>query len=538
MKKLVLLVTLVVASAIWASDVEFNIKNTLKYGDGKQFGGDNKDIEAKKRYLEDWIDFNVSDGAFSLDLRLEVTDPSQQGEKIAEFTRKSISFERDNLSVTAGDFYTIFGRGVILDLREERANFFDNKIFGGKVEYTHDYFTLQALGGNSNYKYQDDSAADPAVHTVEAMDNSILGADLVLNLSDYFEAEDISYNLGGSYLFMEGDSVATDQYLYNENFIKKTELFGINAAINWNDIDFYNEYAIKSTHRNPRAEGWANYTSLSYFGLDNFSFTLEYKDYYKFAANPNNFSSGFAPYQNPAQVVIDHTAHLLKNNAHTVNANDEVGYQFQFRTTAVEKFEFALIGAFASLHDGSSIIPNSDENFLPYYDVWGEGSFKGHHYGVKAGSGYFRDAKYEKNLGMDFDNSDIKTVYDERTTFMAAFDYELSKNDLIKVDGEFQLINHHAGEESHEYQDYFASIEYSYPEIGYINVSMIMSTGDGPAFDEDEIWLGYEAGYNISENHKLELFYGRERAGIKCSGGACRQVPEFDGFKLSLISTF
>ncbi len=532
------MVTLLVASALFAGDVEFSIKNTLKYGDGKQFGGDLKDIEAKKRYFEDWVDFNVSNGVFSLDLRLEAADPSEKGEKITEFTRKSISFERNNLSVTAGDFYTIFGRGIVLDLREEKANFFDNKIFGGKVEYSHDFFTIQALGGRSNYKYQDDSKADPKLHTVEYMDNSILGADLVFNGSDYFEMEDFSFNIGGSYLFMEGDSVNTSQYLYKENFIKKTELFGINASINWKDIDFYNEYAIKSTHRSPRQEGWANYTSLSYFGLENFSFTLEYKDYYKFGANPNDLSSGFTPYQNPAQVVIDHTAHLLKNNAHNVNANDEIGYQLQIRTTAIDNFEIALIGAFSSLHDGNSIIPNADENFLPYYDVWGEGIYKGDHFGIKSGVGYFRDAKYEKNLGMDFDNSDYKSVYDERTTFITAVDFELSKNDLIKIDGEVQLVNHHSGEESHEYQDFYGSLEYSYPEIGYVNISMIYTNGDGLSYDEDEVWIGYEAGYNISDNHKLELFYGRERSGIKCSGGACRQVPEFDGFKLSLISNF
>jgi len=50
--------------------------------------------------------------------------------------------------------------------------------------------------------------------------------------------------------------------------------------------------------------------------------------------------------------------------------------------------------------------------------------------------------------------------------------------------------------------------------------------------------LNGEAGLIINANHKLEIFYGRERAGIKCTGGACRQVPEFEGVRATLVSTF
>ncbi|HEY1040309.1 MAG TPA: DUF6029 family protein, partial [Bacteroidia bacterium] len=37
---------------------------------------------------------------------------------------------------------------------------------------------------------------------------------------------------------------------------------------------------------------------------------------------------------------------------------------------------------------------------------------------------------------------------------------------------------------------------------------------------------------------RIMLSYGRQRAGIFCAGGVCRQVPAFTGFQLSISSSF
>jgi hypothetical protein len=36
----------------------------------------------------------------------------------------------------------------------------------------------------------------------------------------------------------------------------------------------------------------------------------------------------------------------------------------------------------------------------------------------------------------------------------------------------------------------------------------------------------------------LRVFYGQERGGLKCTGGVCRRVQAFEGWKLSLDSAF
>lgn len=539
MKKVLLSLLFLAFAVVYADNFEgfeASATNTLKFGSGTEWAGQQKDIELDKRYLENWLDVELSKGQFTIGFRIEATDPSEYEEKITDITKKYIRFSKDNLTLTAGDFYGIFGRGMVLDLREEKANFLDSRVFGGKAEYEHDYFMFQALGGKSHYKYENDF--DPTNQTVEAFDNSLLGADGQIYLSDIFESNNISYSVGGSYLFMEGyEDTPSNQYLYDEMYIKKTEIGGVNFSASYEGFDFYNEYAVKTTFRDPVKRGWANYTSLSY-GAKGFALTLEYKDYYRFGANPNLLESPFTPYQNPAQVVIDHTSHLLKTIPHVVNANDEVGIMAQFRTTAIDNVVYNAIFAVSSLHDGDSPAPSMDEKFLPYYDFWNDISYDFGVVNAIAGAGFYHDSPQSKNQEYILDETDPELVYnDERVTGMLELEYEIDDDSSIKVAGEYQTVTHRVQGEDEEWEDMYGSIEYSYPEYGYINMSMITTTEDVPE-DTPDNWFGIEGGYNISDSHKLELFYGRERAGIKCSGGVCRQVPEFDGFKLTLISVF
>ena len=45
--------------------------------------------------------------------------------------------------------------------------------------------------------------------------------------------------------------------------------------------------------------------------------------------------------------------------------------------------------------------------------------------------------------------------------------------------------------------------------------------------------FGYVRGSN-----RIQLSYGRQRAGILCVGGVCRQVPASNGFAMSITSSF
>lgn len=522
MNKIFYIILLTGLTLVFAEEVLVNATNTMRFGTGKEWGGEDKDIEIPKQYFEDWIDIEASKGNFKAGLRFEAADSSSYNETLSEVTRLYFNYSNEGIDVTAGDFYGSFGRGLVFGLKESKADFFDSKIRGGKFEYCGEMFGIKALGGKSYFKYINDF--DPAAQTVELMNNAVLGGELTLPLSAYFKAEDLAFSIGLSYLNVKSDHVEEVQYLYNDMFIEETNIGGMSLELIWSDWEFYNEYALKVTDRTPEQTGWANYTSLSY-AVKGFSAVLEFKDYYKYGANPNEQGSGFIPYQTAPELTVIHASHLLNTHPHEVNPNDEIGYKLNAMYQVNEMLDINGSFALSSRHNGDSVIPEFDDEYFPYQDIWLGSNFAEESYGITAGAGYFVDSPPEKPDGYS----------DERTTFMGEYFIKPDGKQKIALCGEFQTVtNDYLGE---DYNDIYASAEYSYSPLGYLSVSLIKTSQDVSG-DAPDMWLGFEAGFDIRDNHKLELFYGRERAGVKCSGGTCRQVPEFDGFRMTLISQF
>ena len=530
-----ILALFVFAAMLTAEELNITATNTMKFGMGKEWVGEYKDIEVSKQYFENWIDIHAVKGDFSGSLRFEIADSSSHNEAINDITKLAFNYSHDNINITAGDFYGSFGRGLVLGLKESRADFFDSKITGGKFEYCGDEFGFKAFGGKSYFKYINDYF--PEAQTVEEMDNALLGGELILPVSSYLKSENIIFNLGGSYLYIKGDEVPDSLFLYDEMFIKKSQISGLSLDLSGYDFELYNEYAIKTTERTPSQTGWANYTALNY-AIEGFSIGLEFKDYYKYGANPNDPASGFTPYQNAPELTISHSSHLLNTHPHEVNPNDEIGYKLTAMYQLNENTGFNSAFTAASKHNGDNIMPESDGNYLPFLDSWLGADYTADVFGITAGFGFMSDspiAKGENQLIIPGDDTGIEVYTDERTTVMGEYNLKLNEEMRVALCGEFQKVNNDYLEE--DYNDIYGSVEYGYSPYGYINVSMI-TTSQEVAEDSPDSWLGIEAGINIRENHKLELFYGRERAGIKCSGGTCRQVPEFDGFRMTLVSDF
>lgn len=518
-----------------AEELNITATNTMKFGIGKEWGGDEKNIEIPKQYFEDWIDIQASKGDFTAGLRFEAADSSSHNEALNEITKLYFNYSANRINITAGDFYGSFGRGVVFGLKESRADFFDSKVTGGKFEYCGDYFSFKALGGKSYFKYINDF--DPQLQTVEQMDNAVLGSELVLPVSSYLNLENFSFSIGGSYLHIKGDETPENQYLYDEMFIEKSDIAGLSIEAAAYDIEFYNEYAIKTTERTPSQTGWANFTSVGY-AAKGISFGLEFKDYYKYGANPNEPSSGFTPYQSAPELIIVHSSHLLNTHPHEVNPNDEIGYKLTAMYELNEQIGFNGTYAFSSKHNEDAVMPEFSDDFLPYNDLWIGADYKTEEHGISGGFGYFIDSPLSKGLNQFVvPGADSTSVYsDVRTTIMGEYNFKLNENSKIAFCGEFQKVTNEYLDE--DYNDLYGSVEYALSPYGYINLSLITTSQEFDSSDTPDSWLGIEAGINIRENHKLELFYGRERAGIKCSGGTCRQVPEFDGFRMTLVSDF
>ena len=538
MKKIItaLLFTIINLS-LQAGELTVSGKNIMKYGNGSEWAGPGKDIEIKKEFWENQLDLDFAKDEFQFGLRIEATSPSEYGENIKDITKKYVTYQKDNYTLTGGDFYTIFGRGLVLDLRESKAEFFDNKITGGYFNAEKDFGSIKLLGGKSYYKYYYDKNALNA--TVEEMPVNVYGGNAVLNLANIFKNDNFTLETGFSYLKMRGDSIETNDF-YQDIFIKESETGAFSISSAWEGLEFYSEYAVKTVQRDPSVTGWAGYLSLGY-AAKGIGITLEGKDYYRYSTNPNHLKSGLTPFQNPPEVIINHRSHLLSAVKHNVNPNDELGLLLQAQFAPVEGLETAIKAAMSSRRDEDKIMIQQDKRFLPYQDVWAEASYALNGWKLLGGGGYFLDCPLSKSgnasLYLNKETENDKTFFDERITGMAEAGYKINEESDAKATFEFQQVKEGTEILSNDFNEYYLSAEYNIPAYGYLSVGMTKTTqevsGDAP-----DTWLNFEGAYQISANHKLEIFYGRERAGIKCTGGACRQVPEFEGIRATLVSTF
>lgn len=82
----------------------------------------------------------------------------------------------------------------------------------------------------------------------------------------------------------------------------------------------------------------------------------------------------------------------------------------------------------------------------------------------------------------------------------------------------------------------FGQIEYSYSPHWFVAVLDQYNYGN-PIENQQIHYLLGTAGY-IKGPHRFTLAYGRQRAGVFCVGGVCRQVPASNGLTFSITSSF
>ena len=114
--------------------------------------------------------------------------------------------------------------------------------------------------------------------------------------------------------------------------------------------------------------------------------------------------------------------------------------------------------------------------------------------------------------------------------FVADISYRLKKEGTIKLEAQVLSTND-------DHQDWGqVMIEYT------VNSHWFIAALDQYNFGNDKVKERYHypnatVGYNKNAN-RITLSYGKQRAGIFCVGGICRQVPASNGVTLTVTSSF
>lgn len=305
--------------------------------------------------------------------------------------------------------------------------------------------------------------------------------------------------------FLISDWTVTAAYLRQnrQNEFREFTSFALAANLPLN-VQIYGEYAgqLGSSSRFfdlKDESAHALYLSMNTY-LGPVGLSVEYKDY-------NDFFLGF---NDPPPLVKEHEYTLLNRSTHNLEPLNETGWQVE---------------SFYTFGDALTLTTNVAE-------AKNKTNFKNFEYKEKfIELGYYFSPQITVKGFVDLANEDVR-LEKERYTYGVYLETEWYQGLGTTLDIEYQNFIRDLGI-PFKVVNQLASLSLSYAPDLSVGVTLERTTDPGePRRD----WIGFNAGYQYSQEHLISLFYGKRRGGNACTAGVCYQVLPFEGFELRLTS--
>ncbi|MGM9804123.1 MAG: DUF6029 family protein [Muribaculaceae bacterium] len=453
----------------------------------------------------------------------------------------------DKIDVTAGSFYEQFGSGFILRTYEERSLGIDNALIGGRVIVKPiTGVTVKALSGKQR-RYWDVNKS------------LVSGADLELNTENWIKplAEHGAYlTLGASWVNKYEKNhndistiINTDgtPHRYVLNVPEYVNAFDLRANLHAGDFNILGEYAWKT--QDPIFDKNYPYiyrkgsvamlsTSYSKSGL---SLLLQAKRSDNMSFRSDRSMTGTSSFINhlPA-FTLDHTYALAALYPYATQPNGEwayqaeLGYRFKRNTLLGGKYGTDIKVNFSHVH---SIDRN---NHVTEGSTMGSNGY-GSAFWKWGNEKYYQDINVQlsKRITKEFwlnlmymNQYYNKTVVEgeggmiHSNIYVADAKYRFNKTFTLR--GELQYLN----TKQDDGDWFYALLELSVMPHFMFTVADMYNSG----VTDVHYYQGFVT-YNAG-SHRLQLGYGRTRAGFNCAGGVCRYVPASKGFTVSYNYNF
>ena len=543
----------------YGQEIRFYGSNNVRFADGTrlnslqnlQMSGLGNSSGTTTGYFENWADISAVYNDWFATFRYEFDDPSEYGLNRNDIVNWSVYYDKDNYSLNAGTFEELFGRGLTLNLYEDRSIFYDNRLENGaKFKYDSERFSATILKGNNlfyetlneNTAKQDYNNVTAAEFSISPINSLNFGVSLVNVDRDTLAPDGTVLNRNYRDVISPDGTVVIDSGFRIKGYDRETDFYSVYVSYDgFNDWQFYFERAENKIKSNSEVKGDGFYMAIGKSGgFPNLR--MEYKNFHNFAADPNDLDSPIGPYQNPSRVQRLNDLRLFELDPHFVRFNDEVGYLFEWRLPAIAGEVQMLAGyGHSSLRSGNSVTPSAKKSMMPYRDVFfaverfGSSRISYWRFNVAAsneiryfsedsliGLVQFRDTD-KISLGSEVELKFGKSLFDIRAEILRYNESDVRKNQATSFFGEDKG------------NEYLLSLSYTPSGRFSISTGTEWSQISGRAKGR---WTFVEAKTEVMRNHNFTLWMGRVRGGRQCSGGVCRYVPDFDGFRLSLISRF
>lgn len=445
-----------------------------------------------------------------------------------------------NVELTLGHYYEQFGSGFILRTYEERTLGIDNSLLGGRlVVKPFNGVQIKALAGKQRRYWSHNKAW-------------ISGADMELNINEWSKKMQES----GTYITLGASWVNKHEAAdYEEVFVDATHKLKFPCNVNAYDFrarfqkggfSVLAEYAGKT--QDPSFDNGYNYrkgyvamlsTSYSQKGM---SILLQAKRSDNFAFRSRRSMAGTSSFLNHLPAFTEsHTYALPAIYPYATHPAGEWAYQAQFgykfkrRTVFGGRYGTSLKINFSHVHAINQnphllngIYTKGSDGYGSSFWKWGDQTYyqdlnlvieKRFAKGFKLTASYINQF-YNKTIvegegGMI--HSDI---------FVADAMFTISPKAKLRAEAQYLATKDDEGDWL------FGLLELSLAPKWMFTVSDMYNSG----VTKTHYYQSFVT-YNHG-SHRIQLGWGRTRAGYNCSGGVCRYVPESKGFTVSYNYNF
>ncbi|NOY06537.1 MAG: hypothetical protein GXO82_07895 [Chlorobi bacterium] len=525
------------------AQINYSFNNYLRYGKGtKNRGG----VAYNAEYLENMANARLFMDKFTMGVRFLYDAPHEYGPHFLGIQKRYVEFEDAGLQLRAGTYWTLFGKGLAMNLFENRGIYFDTGLDGLRATYRSDMLDVILAAGNLAYRDMIDTSR---------IENYIVrGGTFAVRPLEEIE-------IGGSFVDADGAFPPASFSSGGVGPKVKAEIPEINLALHAFGFDLFASYArkkatIQETGSGPDYDmvtrtsyGEGIYGSLAFASEDGWGFTFEYKDYRFDVVDPFtrvniNRPTRALPFQNPPIVFKEHAFTLLSRDPHQIDFSDEIGMQIEvfyaltsqivlnFNASAASRHKsYEMVnGNLRTIERDNKLLPSLSKEFSPFYEVYGElewyftdVSF------LRAAFNRRFDAPYEELGGMTHEKSS--------TTLPVKIEYELGDGYFLEGEVETQFFHDSFLVHTPDYTNLFLMVVLSRSPDWSVALRTEFSSID----ERDEpsgrsFWAFGEVTYRLTSTHTISIGCGTERGGVICSSGICRQVDPFSGVRFSVLT--
>lgn len=461
-----------------------------------------------------YLKLDYTHGKFSAGVQLEGYFPALQGYDIGTYGDKKtllgmkyVSWQDTNFGFRAGDIFEQFGSGMIFRSFEDRTLGINNSVEGLFASYQYeDYLAVKGLYGR------------PRLYTDYA-DSWVRGADLSLSVARLAGWQNVFLNVEGSYVnryeevpdILDGIAKpSVDMYSARVNF----DFSGLNGRV---------EYVGKGKDVSPSllgttAKGHGLMAELGY-SHKGFSVLATYRELKYMGTKLSLDGNGVGNILNYLPALTRQYTYMLANlNPYQSNGEGERGGQVDVYYSLRNKNDRSQYWNF---HANGSMFYSDKATTIKSRLLWRD-----------------LNADVERQWNRQLKTTFLVSVQEWSPTH--GLDDKTYVSNIFVLDGQYKFDRKKSIRAEVQYlysQDYEKDwiaglVEFNLAPRWSFSLSDMYNMGD------TEVHY-YNGSVSYTQNKtRLQLSYGRNRAGYICSGGVCRYTPAYTGVNLTLTTSF